>query len=59
MTFLNAVGSTAVAKVQSLIVKVVLAILSVFAVVTIENWNPSLLDPSGYPASARSSPAWR
>jgi amino acid transporter len=59
MTFLNAVGSTAVAKVQSLIVKVVLAILSVFAVVTIANWNPSLLDPSGYPASARSSPAWR
>jgi amino acid transporter len=49
MTFLNAVGSTAVAKVQSVIVKVVLAILSVFAIVTIANWNPSLLDPSGYP----------
>jgi amino acid transporter len=49
MTFLNAVGSTAVAKVQSLIVKVVLAILSVFAIVTIANWNPSLLDPAGYP----------
>ena len=49
MTFLNAVGSTAVAKVQSLIVKVVLAILSVFAIVTIVNWNPALLDPAGYP----------
>ncbi|AXJ10772.1 APC family permease [Arthrobacter sp. PM3] len=49
MTFLNAVGSTAVARVQSVIVKVVLAILSVFAIVTIVNWNPSLLAPSGYP----------
>ncbi|WP_364744432.1 APC family permease [Arthrobacter sp. LAR12-1-1.1] len=49
MTFLNAVGSTAVAKVQSLIVKVVLAILSVFAIVTIANWNPALLDPASYP----------
>ncbi|WP_459384405.1 APC family permease [Arthrobacter humicola] len=49
MTFLNAVGSTAVAKVQSLIVKAVLAILSVFAIVTIANWNPALLDPAGYP----------
>jgi amino acid transporter len=49
MTFLNAVGSTAVARVQSLIVKVVLAILSLFAIVTIANWNPSLLAPSGYP----------
>ncbi|RKR13665.1 amino acid:proton symporter (ABT family) [Arthrobacter oryzae] len=49
MTFLNAVGSTAVAKVQSLIVKVVLAILSLFAIVTIVNWNPTLLDPAGYP----------
>ena len=49
MTVLNVVGSTAVAKVQSLIVKVVLAILSVFAIVTIANWDLSLLDPSGYP----------
>ncbi|MGY3317226.1 APC family permease [Arthrobacter sp. TE12232] len=49
MTFLNAVGSTAVAKVQSVIVKVVLGILSVFAIVTIVNWNPTLLDPAGYP----------
>lgn len=49
MTALNAVGSSAVAKVQSLIVNLVLAILSVFAVVTIANWNPALLDPAGYP----------
>ena len=49
MTILNVVGSAAVAKVQSLIVKVVLAILSVFAIVTIANWDPALLDPSGYP----------
>jgi amino acid transporter len=49
MTVLNIVGSTAVARVQSFIVKVVLAILSLFAVVTIANWDPSLLDPAGYP----------
>lgn len=49
MTALNLVSSAAVARVQSLIVKVVLAILSVFAVVTIVNWDPTLLDPAGYP----------
>jgi amino acid transporter len=49
MTALNVVGSTAVAKVQSVIVKVVLTILTVFAVVTIANWDTSLLAPSGYP----------
>lgn len=49
MTGLNVVGSSAVAKVQSLIVKVVLAILTFFAVVTIANWDLSLLDPAGYP----------
>jgi len=49
MTVLNVVGSRAVARVQSVIVKVVLAILSVFAIVTIVNWDPALLDPSGYP----------
>ena len=51
MTGLNIVGASAVAKVQSLIVKVVLAILTFFAVVTIANWDPSLLDPSGYPGA--------
>ena len=49
MTLLNIVGSTAVARVQSLIVKVVLAILGLFAIVTIVNWDPSLLNPAGYP----------
>jgi amino acid transporter len=49
MTGLNAVGSQAVARVQSVIVKIVLAILSVFAVVTIVNLDPALLAPSGYP----------
>ena len=50
MTVLNIVGSTAVARVQSLIVKVVLAILTLFAIVTIANLEPGLLDPAGYPA---------
>ena len=49
MTCLNAVGSSAVARVQSVLVTVVLAILVVFAAVTIANWNPELLAPSGYP----------
>jgi amino acid transporter len=49
MAGLNIVGSTVVARVQSVIVFVVLAILSVFAVVTIANMHPSLLAPSGYP----------
>jgi len=49
MTVLNAIGSTAVARVQAIIVNVVLAILTVFAVVTIANWDPALLAPSGYP----------
>lgn len=49
MTGLNAVGSKTVARVQSVIVQVVLAILTLFAIVTIANWDPSLLAPSGYP----------
>jgi amino acid transporter len=49
MTGLNAVGSQAVARVQSVIVKIVLAILTVFAVVTIANLDPSLLAPADYP----------
>lgn len=49
MSALNTVGATAVARVQSVIVSVVLAILVVFAVVTIVAWNPALLAPSGYP----------
>ena len=49
MSVVNAVGSTVVARVQSVIVTVVLIILILFAVVTIANWDPSLLAPSGYP----------
>jgi amino acid transporter len=49
MAGLNIVGSTVVARVQSVIVFVVLGILSMFAIVTIANMHPSLLAPSGYP----------
>lgn len=49
MTALNAIGASAVARVQSIIVTVVLTILVVFAIVTIANWDPALLAPSGYP----------
>lgn len=49
MTGLNAIGSTAVARVQSVLVTIVLGILIVFAAVTIANCNPELLAPSGYP----------
>jgi amino acid transporter len=49
MTTLNAIGSTAVARVQSVLVTVVLGILIVFAAVTIANLDPALLAPSGYP----------
>jgi amino acid transporter len=52
MLWLNVVGSEAVAKVQSVIVWIVVGILLGFAVVTIWNMDPSLLDPSGY-ASVR------
>src|SRR5689334_22644987 len=49
MTAVNIVGSGLVAKAQTVIVYVVLGILTVFAVVTLVNMNPSLLDPSKYP----------
>jgi amino acid transporter len=51
MTALNVAGSTLVARVQSLIVFVVVGILAVFAVVTILNIDPSLLAPSTYPGA--------
>ncbi|HEX6474049.1 MAG TPA: APC family permease [Candidatus Limnocylindria bacterium] len=50
MTILNIAGSTFVARVQSLVVFVVVGILGVFAVVTILNVDWSLLAPSGYPS---------
>jgi amino acid transporter len=49
MTFVNIVGSTVVAKVQSLIVFVVVGILAFFAIVTLVNMHPSYLAPSHYP----------
>ena len=50
MTLLNIGGSTLVARVQSVIVFVVVGILTLFAVVTIANFQPSLLAPSTYPS---------
>ena len=49
MTGVNIVGSKLVANAQTVIVYVVLGILTIFAVVTLVNMNPSLLAPSGYP----------
>ena len=50
MTAVNVVGSGLVANAQTVIVYIVLGILSVFAVVTLVNMNPSLLAFSGYPS---------
>ena len=50
MTLLNIAGSTFVARVQSLVVFVVVGILTVFAVVTIANADWTMLAPSGYPS---------
>jgi len=49
MTTLNAFGSQAVARVQSVVVVVVIGILSLFAVATLANADFALLAPSGYP----------
>jgi amino acid transporter len=49
MTLLNVVGSRAVARVQTLVVTVVIGILITFAVVTLTNMDPALLDPAFYP----------
>lgn len=51
MTGLNVAGSSLVARVQSLVVFVVVGILAGFAVVTIGNMEPSLLAPAGYPGA--------
>jgi amino acid transporter len=50
MTLLNVRGSHAVARVQSLVVYIVVGILSLFAIVTITHMNPHLLAFSGYPS---------
>jgi len=49
MTVLNIAGSTIVARVQSLVVFVVIGILALFAVVTILNGNLEMIRPSTYP----------
>src|SRR5690242_16075603 len=49
MTAVNVVGSQLVANAQTVIVYIVLGILTLFAVVTLVNMNPSLLAPSKYP----------
>jgi amino acid transporter len=49
MSVLNAFGSQAVARVQSVVVVVVIGILSLFAVATLANADFALLAPSGYP----------
>jgi amino acid transporter len=51
MTGLNVAGSTLVAKVQSLIVFVVIGILAFFAIVTISAIDPALIAPSTYPSA--------
>src|SRR5690242_6538511 len=49
MTGVNIMGTQLVARAQTVVVYVVLGILSLFAIVTLVNMNPSLLAPSGYP----------
>ncbi|HEX5579337.1 MAG TPA: APC family permease [Candidatus Limnocylindria bacterium] len=51
MTALNIAGSTFVARVQTLVVFVVVGILGFFAVVTVLNADWTLLAPSGYPSA--------
>ena len=53
MAGLNVLGSQAVAKVQTLVVVVVIGILTVFSVATLANMNIDLLAVSGYPSLAQ------
>ena len=50
MAVVNQLGAGSVAKLQSLIVWVLLGVFAVFAVVTLAGMDPSLLAPSGYPS---------
>ena len=50
MTLLNVVGSQAVARVQTVVVVVVIGILSLFAVTTLANIDIDLLAVSDYPS---------
>ena len=49
MTLLNTMGSTAVARVQTVVVIVVIGILTLFAVATISQLHGGYLAPSNYP----------
>jgi amino acid transporter len=49
MSILTIIGSHAVVRAQTVLVLVVLACLTVFAVATLANLHPHLLAPSGYP----------
>jgi amino acid transporter len=49
MATLNILGSTAVARAQTIVVIVVIGSLSLFAVVTLANLHQGYLAPSGYP----------
>src|SRR5215467_7188847 len=49
MTGVNIIGAQLVARAQTVVVYVVIGILSLFAIVTLVNMNPSLLAFSGYP----------
>ena len=53
MAGLNVLGSQAVAKVQTLVVVVVIGILTVFSVATLANIDIDLLAVSGYPSVAQ------
>ena len=58
MAVLNVVGSQAVARVQTVVVVVVIGILSLFAVTTLANIDLDLLKPSRATRRCRtSSPA--
>jgi amino acid transporter len=50
MSGLNILGSTTVARAQSIVVVVVLTMLTIFAVSTLANLDPHLLAFSGYPS---------
>jgi amino acid transporter len=50
MAVVNQLGAGSVAKLQSLIVWVLLAVFAFFAIVTLAQMDPSLLSPSDYPS---------
>lgn len=52
MAVLNVAGSEVVARVQTMVVVVVIGILSIFSVATLANVDWQLLSPSGYPSVA-------